>query len=70
MRAVGYRQIWAWLDGEGEREQMAAAVLAATRQLARRQLTWLRAERDARRFDAASGIDGLRSAVDAICAAR
>ena len=44
MRAVGYRQVWAHLAGEtplGEARQQA---LAATRQLAKRQLTWLRSE--------------------------
>lgn len=42
MRAVGYRQVWRHLDGEWDAEQMRAKGIAATRQLARRQLTWLR----------------------------
>lgn len=42
MRAVGYRQIWRHLDGETDFEAMREAVLAATRQLVRRQMTWLR----------------------------
>lgn len=42
MRAVGYRQLWAWLEGEVSWEQAQQHVLAATRQLAKRQLTWLR----------------------------
>ena len=42
MRAVGYRQIWRFLDGEYEQGEMVARVEAATRQLAKRQLTWLR----------------------------
>lgn len=42
MRAVGYRQVWQHLDGEFEHEELAGRVAAATRQLARRQLTWLR----------------------------
>lgn len=42
MRAVGYRQAWQWLDGQGDRAQFEAATLAATRQLAKRQLTALR----------------------------
>ncbi len=41
-RAVGYRQVWQHLDGEFEREEMRDRIAAATRQLARRQLTWLR----------------------------
>lgn len=45
MRAVGYRQLWAHLDGEyGLAEAMQRGV-HATRQLAKRQLTWLRAQR-------------------------
>ena len=42
MRAVGYRQIWRHLDGEYDRDEMLLRVAAATRQLAKRQLTWLR----------------------------
>ena len=50
MRAVGYRQAWAALDdandGTIERAALAARATAATRQLAKRQLTWLRAMPD------------------------
>ncbi|MHB1666952.1 MAG: tRNA (adenosine(37)-N6)-dimethylallyltransferase MiaA [Thiomonas sp.] len=42
MRAVGYRQAWAHLDGEIDAATFAAQAIAATRQLAKRQLTWLR----------------------------
>jgi tRNA dimethylallyltransferase len=42
MRAVGYRQVWSFLEGAVRHEEMRAQGLAATRQLARRQLTWLR----------------------------
>ncbi len=41
MRAVGYRQAWAALD-RGDLDGLAASATAATRQLAKRQLTWLR----------------------------
>ena len=44
MRAVGYRQLWAHLDGAFGLEEAAARAVAATRQLAKRQLTWMRAE--------------------------
>ena len=44
MRAVGYRQAWEWLEGECSFEQMREKAIAATRQLAKRQLTWLRRE--------------------------
>jgi tRNA dimethylallyltransferase len=44
MRAVGYRQIWESLDGSATLDQARARAIAATRQYAKRQLTWLRAE--------------------------
>ncbi len=43
MRAVGYRQLWGHLDGAYGLDQGVARAAAATRQLAKRQLTWLRA---------------------------
>lgn len=46
MRAVGYRQIWSYLDGRAPREEASAKALAVTRQLAKRQLTWLRSEQN------------------------
>lgn len=42
MRAVGYRQVWEYLDGNLSREEMIQRGIIATRQLAKRQLTWLR----------------------------
>ena len=42
MRCVGYRQMWQYLDNECSYEQMVERGIAATRQLAKRQLTWLR----------------------------
>jgi len=44
MRSVGYRQVWAWLRGEFTRDEMVERGQAATRQLAKRQMTWLRSE--------------------------
>lgn len=46
MRAVGYRQLWAHLDGELDFPTACKAAVTATRRLAKRQRTWLRAERD------------------------
>ena len=51
MRSVGYRQTWAYLDGELSREMLLERGVIATRQLARRQLTWLRAQQQAEWFD-------------------
>jgi len=42
MRCVGYRQAWAYLDGEADAPAFRAAGIAATRQLAKRQITWQR----------------------------
>ena len=50
IRAVGYRQVWAYLQGEDDVESMAEKAIAATRQLAKRQFTWLRRESDAMRL--------------------
>ena len=44
MRAVGYRQLWAHLDGEYDLAEAARRGISATRQLAKRQLTWMRSE--------------------------
>jgi tRNA dimethylallyltransferase len=42
MRCVGYRQVWEYLDGASSESEMRERGIAATRQLAKRQLTWLR----------------------------
>ncbi len=51
MRCVGYRQIWRYLDGELSRRQMIEKGVATTRQLAKRQLTWLRKQPQRQAFD-------------------
>jgi len=51
MRAVGYRQAWAYLNGEIDLDGLREQGLAATRQLAKRQLTWLRSWPDAVTLD-------------------
>jgi tRNA dimethylallyltransferase len=51
MRAVGYRQAWAHLDGEISLAELREQGIAATRQLAKRQLTWLRSWPDAVELD-------------------
>ena len=50
MRSVGYRQVWEYLDGEYDEVTMKHKALVATRQLAKRQLTWLRRWTEAKRF--------------------
>jgi tRNA dimethylallyltransferase len=51
MRAVGYRQAWAYLDGAITLGELREQGIAATRQLAKRQLTWLRSWPDAIELD-------------------
>jgi tRNA dimethylallyltransferase len=50
IRAVGYRQAWSYLQGEYDLEIMTEKAIVATRQLAKRQFTWLRREVDATSF--------------------
>jgi tRNA dimethylallyltransferase len=59
MRAVGYRQAWAYLDGDIDMKALREQGIAATRQLAKRQLTWLRSWTDA------VALDSLAEDVDA-----
>jgi len=54
MRAVGYRQAWSFLEGETTEAAMREEAIAATRQLAKRQLTWLRGFPGLLRLDAGS----------------
>jgi tRNA dimethylallyltransferase len=51
MRSVGYRQLWAHLDGARSLDEAIASGIVATRQLVKRQLTWLRADREIRGID-------------------
>ncbi|WP_417690467.1 tRNA (adenosine(37)-N6)-dimethylallyltransferase MiaA [Pseudidiomarina sp.] len=51
LRSVGYRQAWQYLDGDIDYETMVDKGIFATRQLAKRQLTWLRKWHDVRWFD-------------------
>ena len=64
IRAVGYRQAWQYLDGAGDAHGFRARAIAATRQLAKRQFTWLRGELDARWFDPVTQRRQLDAAVD------
>lgn len=62
VRAVGYRQVWEHLDGKIDYNLMRNRAIVATRQLAKRQITWLRSEQDvlycdAENYDLLSVID-------------
>ena len=52
IRCVGYRQLWAFLEGQSTLPEAVERAQIATRQLAKRQLTWLRAEPGAEWVDA------------------
>jgi len=51
MRIVGYRQVWQYLEGELDAAALAERAVAATRQLAKRQFTWLRSFADVEAID-------------------
>ena len=63
LRAVGYRQAWEYLEGAAGAEPLRDRGIFATRQLAKRQLTWLRGELDACWFDPERDGDQLADAV-------
>jgi tRNA dimethylallyltransferase len=56
IRAVGYRQAWMYLSGEYDQQTMMEKAIIATRQMAKRQLTWLRAQHDGVWFDSGDGL--------------
>ncbi len=70
MRCVGYRQAWQYLDGEIDLDRLFETGAAATRQLAKRQLTWLRGWSAAHPYDSrAPGLEcGLQGLIEAVLA--
>jgi tRNA dimethylallyltransferase len=65
MRAVGYRQLWRHLAGQCELDEATTQAIAATRQLAKRQLTWLRRRERVQWFDSMHP-DVARMMIDAL----
>ena len=59
MRSVGYRQVWEHLEGAYDRAALREKAVAATRQLAKRQMTWLRSFKDVEDVDLAKGAEQL-----------
>lgn len=55
LRAVGYRQVWEFLDGDIDYTEMVERGIIATRQLAKRQFTWLRSEPSLTLLDSLDG---------------
>ncbi|MFY3053624.1 tRNA (adenosine(37)-N6)-dimethylallyltransferase MiaA [Achromobacter xylosoxidans] len=68
VRCVGYRQMWAHLDGEISPEEAREQGIAATRQLAKRQITWLRAQPERVIVDCLAA-DAVAHTIDAVAAA-
>lgn len=65
MRSVGYRQLWQHLDGALSLQEAGERALYATRQLAKRQITWLRSETELNTFDPleANTIDAISASL-------
>lgn len=72
MRAVGYRQVWQYLDGEFDHSTLLDKCIVATRQLAKRQLTWMRSWQGLHwlQSDHPALLPGMLEAVDAFCCHR
>jgi tRNA dimethylallyltransferase len=70
MRCVGYRQVWDYLEGHYGRTELREKGIAATRQLAKRQLTWLRSWPEVTAFDclAADLVEQVTDTVEAALA--
>ncbi|WP_447992248.1 tRNA (adenosine(37)-N6)-dimethylallyltransferase MiaA [Achromobacter spanius] len=68
VRCVGYRQMWAHLDGEVDLATAREQGIAATRQLAKRQITWLRAQPDRVIVDCLAS-DAVAQTIDAVARA-
>ncbi|MNX64440.1 tRNA dimethylallyltransferase [compost metagenome] len=68
VRCVGYRQMWAHLDGEVDLVTAREQGIAATRQLAKRQITWLRAQPDRVIVDCLAS-DAVAQTIDAVAMA-
>lgn len=71
IRCVGYRQVWRYLEGEWDHDTMVERGIAATRQFAKRQFTWLRSEAKVEWFETTDGklVDNTLKFLDdnAIC---
>ncbi len=52
IRAVGYRQVWDYLEGKLDKDEMIERAVIATRQLAKRQMTWMRSEPNITKYGA------------------
>lgn len=65
MRSVNYRQVWEYLAGQVTRDEMTEKAIAATRQLAKRQMTWLRSFEALQVLNADNAFDEMRFLLNA-----
>ncbi|MDR2989381.1 MAG: tRNA (adenosine(37)-N6)-dimethylallyltransferase MiaA [Providencia alcalifaciens] len=68
IRCVGYRQMWSYLDGEIDYDEMVYRGICATRQLAKRQITWLRSWDNVHRLDSEQPQQALDTVIQVISA--
>ncbi len=66
IRCVGYRQMWSYLDGEIDHDEMVYRGICATRQLAKRQITWLRGWENIHNLDSEQPQQALKTVLQAI----
>ncbi|EJD6368229.1 tRNA (adenosine(37)-N6)-dimethylallyltransferase MiaA [Providencia rettgeri] len=68
IRCVGYRQMWSYLDGEISHDEMIYRGVCATRQLAKRQITWLRGWEHIHWLDSEQPQQALDTVMQVVCA--
>ncbi|AJC67782.1 MULTISPECIES: tRNA (adenosine(37)-N6)-dimethylallyltransferase MiaA [Dickeya] len=68
IRCVGYRQMWSYLSGEIDYDEMVYRGICATRQLAKRQMTWLRGWEGVRWLDSDQPGEALRTVIQVVSA--
>ncbi|HBO22255.1 MULTISPECIES: tRNA (adenosine(37)-N6)-dimethylallyltransferase MiaA [unclassified Providencia] len=66
IRCVGYRQMWSYLDGEIDYDEMVYRGICATRQLAKRQITWLRGWENIHRLDSEQSQHALKAVMQVL----
>ena len=68
IRCVGYRQMWSYLSGEFDYDEMVYRGVCATRQLAKRQMTWLRGWDNVEWLDSEKPDDALSRVIQVVSA--
>lgn len=68
VRCVGYRQMWSYFEGEIDYDEMVYRGICATRQLAKRQMTWLRGWESVQWLDSDKPAQALESVAQVVSA--